>query len=65
MMRKAAESVTAGMFPWERRHMDGGNKPLTRFERVYWMAFSGAVVFLVCINGYRYFRSGEKPKVRY
>jgi hypothetical protein len=52
------------MFPWERRQMDGGSTPLTRFERIYWIAFGGAIVFLVGTNGYRYFKSKQEPEVR-
>eukprot|EP00892_Ulva_mutabilis_P010466 jgi/Ulvmu1/7792/UM004_0021.1 len=60
---KAAQSVTASMFPWERRQMDGGSTPLNRFERVYWIAFGGAVIFIVGSNVYRYFTSKKEVKV--
>lgn len=63
-MKKAAESVSAGMFPWERRQMDGGGTPLSSFERAYWIAFAGAVVFLIGSNGYRYWHSKQEVKVR-
>lgn len=62
-MKKAAESVSAGMFPWERRQMDGGGKPLNTFERMYWIAFGGAIVFLVGVNGYRYWVAKQEVKV--
>lgn len=51
----AAQSVTAAMFPWERRQMDGEGTPLNRFERVYWIAFAGAAAFIAGSNIYRYF----------
>jgi hypothetical protein len=63
-MRQAAQSVTAGMFPWERRHMEGGNKPLTHFERIYWGALAAAVLFLAVTNGWRYFNATPETKVR-
>ena len=62
-MKKAAESVSAGMFPWERRQMDGGGKPLNSFERVYWLAFGGAIAFLIGTNVYRYLSSKQVVKV--
>lgn len=61
---KAAQSITASMFPWERRQMDGGSTPLNRFERVYWIAFGGAVAFIVGSNVYRYFTSKKEVVVR-
>lgn len=61
-MKKAAESVSAGMFPWERRQMDGGGTPLNTFERVYWLAFGGAIAFLIGTNVYRYWSSKQEVK---
>lgn len=61
---KAAQTISASMFPWERRQMDGGSTPLNRFERVYWVAFGGAVVFIVGSNVYRYFTSKKEVVVR-
>lgn len=59
----AAQSVTASMFPWERRQMDGGGTPLNRFERVYWIAFGGAAAFIVGSNLYRYFTTKKEVVV--
>lgn len=61
-MRQAAKSATASMFPWERRQMDGGK--LTTFDRVYWIAFAGAIGFLIIVNGRRYFFPKKEVKVR-
>ena len=42
--------------------MDGGK--LTTFDRVYWIAFAGAIGFLVIVNGRRYFFPKKEVKVR-
>ena len=63
LMRAAAASATASMFPWERRQMDGGGKVNT-FEKVYWAAFGCAIVYLVVVNGWRYYSKRQEPKVR-
>jgi hypothetical protein len=62
-MRRGAESATASMFPWERKQMDGSSKPMSRFDKVYWAAFAGAAIFLIVVNGKRYFMAKEPPKV--
>ena len=64
LMKKAAETATASMFPWERKQMDGSNKPLSRFDKFYWTAFGGAIVFLVGVNGRRWWLAKQKPEVR-
>jgi hypothetical protein len=61
LMRQAAKSATASMFPWERKQMDGGK--LTRFDKFYWAAFAGAMGFLIIVNGQRYFFPKKEPKV--
>jgi hypothetical protein len=43
--------------------MDGGGTLLTSFERVYWMAFGGATVFLIGRNVYRYWPSKREVPV--
>jgi hypothetical protein len=53
-MRQAAQSATASMFPWERKQMEGGNKPMSTFDKAYWAVFAGAIGFLVVLNGRRY-----------
>lgn len=62
LMKKAAESATASMFPWERKQMDGSGKPLSRFDKFYWAAFGGAILFLVGVNGRRWWLSKQQPK---
>lgn len=44
--------------------MDGGGTPLNRFERVYWIAFGGAVAFIAGSNMYRYFTRKKDVVVR-
>ena len=63
MMRSAAESATASMFPWERQQMDGTKRPLTTFEKTYWGLFAAAISYLVGVNLYRYYFKKPPPKV--
>ena len=41
--RKLAEGL---MFPWERRAILDGDKPLKWWEKAYWVAFAGCMVYL-------------------
>ena len=41
--RKLAEGL---MFPWERRQILDGDKPLKWWEKAYWVAFAGCMVYL-------------------
>ena len=34
------------MFPWERRQILDGDKPLRWWEKAYWVAFAGCMVYL-------------------
>ena len=38
--------VSAWMFPWERRQMEGGT-PLRTWEKLYWGLFVGGLAFLL------------------
>ncbi|QDZ20367.1 hypothetical protein HOP50_04g28840 [Chloropicon primus] len=40
-----AKTVSAFMFPWEKRALEGGKKGLTTTEKGYWIVFSGAMVY--------------------
>jgi hypothetical protein len=43
--------------------MDSSNKPMSRFDKMYWAAFAGAAVFLIVVNGRRYFTAKDPPTV--
>ena len=63
LMRQAAKSATASMFPWERKQMDGSGK-LSNFDKVYWVAFAGAITFLIVVNAQRYLWPKQEKPVR-
>lgn len=50
--------VTAWMFPWERRQMEGAGTPLRTWEKAYWGLFVGGMAVLLYS---RLFAEQKKP----
>ncbi|KAK2076941.1 hypothetical protein QBZ16_005169 [Prototheca wickerhamii] len=53
--------LTAWMFPWERRQMEGGK--LNTWEKLYWAAFAGGMCLLAYNHLPDLWRKKEEPKV--
>ncbi|KAK9834190.1 hypothetical protein WJX81_006967 [Elliptochloris bilobata] len=60
--KASAEAVSAWMFPWERRQMEGGT-PLRTWEKAYWGLFVGGMAFLLYSRLFLAEQKKPDPKV--